>query len=148
MKKHRLILIVLFALIITGFLTNIRTVHAGANWKKITRGKLVYTWYNASYFETNGIWAEKYRTTFRKDGTVIQTGYRNKDIGTYKISKDKKKVVATFRKCYFDTPGKGYERINNYKYKVTYRLKSKKKLYAQYSSKAIHTNASSGYFFR
>jgi len=145
-----LVLLLLTIVLCTG---GIFTAEAKVKWKKISKKAIAHTWYTASWFknnDTNGdYWASAYKTQFKKDGTVCQKGYRNKDLGTYKISKDRKKVVATYNKCYYDYPGYGFRRVKGYKYTVTYRMKDNNTLHAKYSKESSgNTNACTGYIYR
>ena len=126
---------------------DVHEVEAATKWKKITKNKLNGRWFSGKY-EYDISYSQQYYVMFNPEGDeVCVIGYRNYDLGTYKISKNKKKVVAIFDECYWDEPGKGYVRIKKgEKYKVTYRLKNRKKLYVQYGSGADHTNAESGYW--
>lgn len=96
--------------------------------------ELAGTWYNEGYDETNN-WAGSYKTIFHADGTVEQIGYRNKDIGTYKISENGTSVTAMYNQIYIDSPRTGgYELEESYSYTVTYSIdRNKDCLTAKYS---------------
>ena len=150
-ERRRLNLFFIFVISVIVIVGWCFTVDAKTKWKNISTKAISHIWYNYSwYYSTPGDrqYALAYKTTFKKNGTVVQKGYRNKDLGKYKISKDGKKVIATYNKCYYDYPGYGFKKIKGYKYTVTYRMKDKHTLYAKYSKKATETNAGSGYLYR
>lgn len=94
---------------------------------------IVGTWIN-EYYDIENNWASSYQTSFEADGTVCQTGYRNKDIGTYEISEDGTYITANFTENYLDSPGEGWQLIEDYKYIVTYEIDEEEKcLHAKYS---------------
>lgn len=73
------------------------------------------------------MWASNYHTIFYKDGTVEHVGYRNKDIGTYKITGDNT-IKANFDE-YIAWAGEDYAYIGSYT--VTYTYDSKKETLKQ-----------------
>lgn len=88
--------------------------------------------------------SSKYTFKFKKNGAVVLKGYRNKDIGTYKIM-GKNKVRITFKKLYIDAPGEGWGRIKG-KYTATITIKSKKRFKAKFKN-ATESNVVDGYFY-
>lgn len=82
-------------------------------WKKV----LVGTWKTTP---NQSEYATAYTTVFCPDGRIVQYGYRNRDVGTYKIVNDDT-VIATFTHNMYDYPGIGYQEIENYTYTVTYK---------------------------
>ena len=88
--------------------------------------------------------SSKYTFKFKKNGTVVLKGYRNKDIGTYKIT-GKNKVCLTFKKLYINAPGERWARIKG-KYTATITIKSKKRFKAKFKN-ATESNVENGYFY-
>ena len=54
-------------------------------------------------------YSSKYTFQFKKNGTVVLKGWRNKDYGTYKVT-GKNTAKLTFTKLYIDAPGEGWSR--------------------------------------
>ncbi|MDY2921463.1 MAG: hypothetical protein SOT18_01315 [Eubacterium sp.] len=88
--------------------------------------------------------SSKYTFKFKKNGTVVLRGYRNKDIGTYKMT-GKNKAKLTFKKLYINTPGEGWGRLNG-KYTATITIKNKKRFRAKFKN-ATESNVTNGYFY-
>lgn len=138
------LIMVFFVQVVYGWNGGIKKIFAADDWEQISKSDIIGTWYSENYDEKDN-WACSYKAKFVSKGNKVTViGYRNKDIGTYKISKNKKKVVATFNKCYYGGAGEDYQKIKDYKYKVTYRLRSDGTLYVKYGKGADYTNATSG----
>lgn len=90
-------------------------------------------------------YSSKYTFTFRKNGTVILKGWRNKDCGTYKIT-GKKTARLTFKKLYTDAPGEGWTRLEGASYTATLKLDKKNRIKVKFKN-ATETNAVDGYYY-
>lgn len=79
--------------------------------------------------------SSQYTTVFKSNGTVCQTGWRNKDTGYYKVLNGNK-IKAYYNKNYVNWAGSaGWERIKGYSYTVTYTYnKYTNTVMARYSS--------------
>lgn len=115
------------------------------------RSVIIGTWGNDYAFSDDEIMAFSmaYHTQFLKDGTVVQTGYRNTDSGTYEIL-DEHTVKATFdHNCYEDPADPDdHDPIENYVYTVEYKLNDEDgSMYATYSEnfhQLVMSNAADG----
>lgn len=110
---------------------------------------LLGTWYNEDY-DVDDNWAGSYQTEFRADGTVLQSGYRNRDQGTYTMT-DQYTIETVYDTNEYDAPGYGYQPVD-YTYTVIYRYDPDDDvLYADYSSQfeaACNSNAGDGTLYR
>lgn len=102
--------------------------------------------------DPDSLYALAYYTEFCRDGGVIQTGYRNMDIGTYQITGEDT-VTAVFVNNLWDSPETGgYQRIDGYSYTVTYTYDADNHtLYANYSDEfeeAANSNAGDGFLYK
>lgn len=52
-------------------------------------------------------YSSKYTFQFKKNGTVVLKGWRNKDYGTYKVTGNNT-AKLTFKKLYMSAPGEGW----------------------------------------
>lgn len=73
-------------------------------------------WYTEDYDEYNN-WATSYRLDLGRDGIASCFGYRNKDIGTYKITGENT-VLITFDHCEIDAPGEGWIPVDGFVYTI------------------------------
>ena len=90
-------------------------------------------------------YSTKYTFTFKKNGTVVLKGWRNKDCGTYKIT-GKKTAKLTFKKLYVDAPGEGWSRLDGGSYTATIKLDKKNRIKVKFKN-ATETNAVDGYYY-
>ena len=119
--------------------------------KEEVRSVIIGVWGNEYAFTDDEIMAFSmaYHTQFLEDGTVIQTGYRNTDSGTYEII-DEHTVKATFdHNCYQDPADPdNHDPIPDYVYTVEYKLNDKDgSMYATYSEnfhQLVMSNAEDG----
>lgn len=88
--------------------------------------------------------SSKYTFQFKKNGSVVLKGWRNKDYGTYKIT-GKNTAKLTFKKLYISAPGEGWEKADG-KYTATIRFVSKKRFKAKFKG-ADQSNVTNGYFY-
>ena len=115
------------------------------------RSVFIGTWGNEYAFSDDEITAFSmaYHTQFLKDGTVIQTGYRNTDSGTYEII-DENTVKATFdHNCYQDPADPdNHDPIPDYVYTVTYTMNDEdgtlNAVYSENFHELVMSNATDG----
>lgn len=89
-------------------------------------------------------YSSKYTFQFKKNGTVVLKGWRNKDYGTYKVTGNNT-TKLTFKKLYMSVPGEGWSRAGG-KYTATIKLAGKKKFKAKFKG-ADQSNVTNGYFY-
>ena len=89
-------------------------------------------------------YSSKYTFQFKKNGTVVLKGWRNKDYGTYKVTGNNT-AKLTFKKLYMSAPGEGWSRAGG-KYTATIKLAGKKKFKAKFKG-ADQSNVTNGYFY-
>lgn len=70
---------------------------------------LLGTLYTEGY-DKEEAWAVSYKTQFYDDGTVVNEGYRNKDVGTYKLLDDGT-VIATYNENYISMAGRSSQSL-------------------------------------
>ena len=83
------------------------------------------TWGNETAFSGDEVmmYSMAYYTEFKEDGSVIQTGYRNTDKGTYEVI-DENVVIALFDHNFYEDPADpdNHEPIEGYVYEVIYHI--------------------------
>lgn len=89
-------------------------------------------------------YSSKYTFQFKKNGSVVLKGWRNKDYGTYKITGNNT-AKLTFKKLYISAPGEGWEKADG-KYTATIRFAGKKRFKAKFKG-ADQSNVTNGYFY-
>ena len=86
---------------------------------------LVGTWGNETAFSEDEVmmYSMAYYTEFKEDGSIIQTGYRNTDKGTYEVI-DENVVIALFDHNYYEDPADPDNNapIEGYVYEVIYHI--------------------------
>ncbi|MCD8046223.1 MAG: hypothetical protein LUE90_06260 [Clostridiales bacterium] len=131
---------------------NLNTGEYGRNQSGETDAALILgTWYNEEY---GSDWlGGQYSTEFFEDGTVVCTGMRETDNGTYEISADNT-IYATFNENYYHSTETGQMSLTEgYKYTVVYTYDSDRDmLYAEYGedfySAGMSIGNGSGYLHR
>ena len=118
------------------------------------REQILGMWYNEAALSTDQSinYASGYTTEFRDDGTVLQTGYRNQDSGTYRIT-GVDTLQATFNaNSFYSAETNDYVLSEDYQYTVVYTYDAEADtLYADYSAEfeaAGMSNASDGTLYR
>ncbi len=76
----------------------------------------VGTWFTDGYDEVNN-WDSSYKIELAADGSAKCEGYRNKDTGYFDVTGENS-VKITFEDCETDTPGEGYQRVENFVYTI------------------------------
>ena len=93
--------------------------------KEITKEFLLGTWGNETAFSDDETmkFSMAYYTEFKEDGSIIQTGYRNKDKGTFEIV-NKDVAIALFDHNYYEDPADpdNNEPVDGYVYEVIYHI--------------------------
>ena len=121
---------------------------AGKQSNKITKKYLTSKKWSNMVSDPSMEFSSKYTFTFKKNGAVVLSGWRNKDYGTYKIT-GKKTAKLTFKKMYISFPGEGLTRVYGKKYTATIKIdKRKNRFRVQFKFKDIPTNnAKNGYYY-
>ena len=90
----------------------------------------------------------QYKTVFNSDGTVVQTGWRNKDTGHYKVI-NANKIKAYYTNNYIIWAGSTSQKLRSYTATYTYNKKNGT-VYVKYSAefyKDANSNAQDGVLY-